>query len=57
MKLINLLKELVTNTEIICDNCGWKWKIKDGGNDLYICHKCDYNNTPEELKEEKRKTR
>ena len=55
MKLINLLKELVTNTEIICDNCGWKWKIKDGGNDLYICHKCDYNNTPEELKEEKEK--
>jgi hypothetical protein len=55
IKLINLLKELVTATEIICDNCGWKWKIKDGGNDLYICHKCDHDNTPEELKEEKPK--
>ena len=55
MKLINLLKELVTNTEIICDNCGWRWKIKDGGDDLYICHKCNHDNTPEELKEEKKK--
>jgi len=55
MKLINLLKELVTNMEIICDNCGWRWKIKDGGDDLYICHKCNHDNTPEELKEEKTK--
>jgi len=55
MKLINLLKELVTNMEIICDNCGWRWKIKDGGNDLYICHKCNHDNTPKELKEEKEK--
>ena len=55
MKLINILKELVTATEIICDNCGWRWKIKDGGDDLYICHKCNHDNTPEELKEEKKK--
>jgi len=55
MKLINILKELVTNVEIICDNCGWRWKIKDGGDDLYTCHKCNHDNTPEELKEEKSK--
>jgi len=55
MKLINILKELVTNMEIICDNCGWRWKIKDGGDDLYICHKCNHDNNPEELKEEKTK--
>ena len=55
MKLINILKELVTATEIICDNCSWRWKIKDGGDDLYICHKCWHDNTPEELKEEKTK--
>jgi hypothetical protein len=55
MKLINILKELVTNMEIICDNCGWRWKIKDGGDDLYICHKCGHDNTPNELKEEKEK--
>jgi len=55
MKLINLLKELVTNMEIICDNCGWRWKIKDGGDDLYICHKCGHDNNPEKLQEEKEK--
>jgi hypothetical protein len=55
MKLINILKELVTNMEIICDNCGWRWKIKDGGDDLYICHKCGHDNTLKELKEEKEK--
>ena len=33
-----------TMGEIICKNCGWKWKISDGGNDLYICHKCGYDN-------------
>jgi hypothetical protein len=51
MKLINILKELVTATEIICDNCGWRWKIKDGGDDLYICHECNHDNTPEQLNE------
>ena len=48
IKLANILKELVTNTEVICDNCGWKWKISDGGNDLYICHKCGHDNTPQQ---------
>jgi len=55
IKLLNILKELVTATEIICDNCGWKWKIKDGGDDLYICHKCNHDNNPEKLQEEKEK--
>jgi protein-arginine kinase activator protein McsA len=40
------VKEVVTATEIICDNCGWKWKIADGGKDLYTCHKCGHDNTP-----------
>jgi len=41
------IQEIVTDTEIICDNCGWHWSIKDGGDDLYICHKCSYDNTPD----------
>ena len=49
IKLFEILKELVTNTEVICDNCGWKWKISDGGDDLYICHECNHNNTPEHI--------
>jgi hypothetical protein len=27
--------EAVVGDKIVCDNCGWEWKIKDGGDDLY----------------------
>jgi hypothetical protein len=40
------IKEQVTSTQVICDNCGWEWAIKDGGKDLYVCHKCGHDNTP-----------
>ena len=40
--------EQVQDDSIICDDCGWKWKIKDGGDDLFMCHKCGHDNTPEE---------
>ena len=42
------LSEKIQGDSIVCDNCGWTWKIKDGGNDLYICHKCGHDNTPKE---------
>jgi hypothetical protein len=52
-----VIKEIVTDTEVICDNCGWHWKIADGGDDLYICHNilpsgdmCGHDNNPD-LKE------
>jgi nicotinic acid mononucleotide adenylyltransferase/ribosomal protein L37AE/L43A len=45
------LTEGVFRDKIVCDNCGWSWKIKDGGNDLYICHKCGHDNTPMSLNE------
>jgi len=48
---IENLNEVITDTEIICDNCGWKWAKKDGGNDLYICHKCGHDNAPKQLNE------
>jgi len=41
-----VVNERIVGDKIECDNCGWSWKIVDGGNDLYICHKCDYDNTP-----------
>jgi len=47
------LTEGVFEDRIECDNCGWSWKIKDGGDDLYVCHKCGTNNTPKPLNEEK----
>lgn len=35
---------LLTKT-ITCNNCGWKWKAADGGNDIETCHKCGHKNT------------
>ena len=49
-KFIVLKKSIIDITEFIvgdrieCDNCGWSWPIKDGGDDLYICHKCGHDN-------------
>jgi hypothetical protein len=47
------LNEEVVGGRIVCDNCGWSWRIEEGGNDLYICHKCGHDNTP--LQENKSK--
>ena len=35
---------LLTKT-ITCNNCGWKWKAANGGNDIETCHKCGHENT------------
>lgn len=40
------LTEGILGDRIECDNCGWSWPIKDGGDDLYVCHKCGHDNTP-----------
>ena len=40
------LTEGVFGDRIVCDNCGWNWPIKDGGDDLYVCHKCGHDSTP-----------
>ena len=40
------LEEEIIGDEIKCDSCGWEWKIADGGDDLFICHKCGHDNTP-----------
>ena len=41
-----VIRETVTDKKIICDKCDWSWDIADGGDDLYICHKCGHDNTP-----------
>lgn len=43
------VKELVTDTEVICDNCDWSWAIADGGKSPFLCHKCGHDNTPKNL--------
>ena len=54
IKLKHILFEAIAGDKIECDNCPWSWEIKDGGDDLYMCHKCGHDNTPK-LKKEKRK--
>lgn len=31
--------------KIECEECGWSWKLSDGGNDPYVCHSCYKDNT------------
>ena len=38
------LNEAIVGNKIECDNCGWSWKIADGGDDLFVCHKCGNDN-------------
>jgi hypothetical protein len=35
----------LTDDKIVCQNCGWNWNVKDGGEDLYVCHKCNTDNS------------
>ena len=48
---LSRLRESVVGDKIICDNCGWSWKIAEGGDDMFICHKCGTDNR-ENLSEE-----
>jgi hypothetical protein len=39
------INEDIIDGEIECEKCGWKWEIADGGQEPYICHKCDHDNS------------
>ena len=30
---------------IECEKCGWRWELTDGGEDPYLCHKCNFDNS------------
>lgn len=47
-EITSWVNEEIQDDNIICDDCGWTWKIADGGDDLFICHKCGHDNTPKE---------
>jgi hypothetical protein len=35
-----------SKTEMVhCGGCDWSWKLSEGGNDPYVCHKCGTDNT------------
>jgi hypothetical protein len=38
------LKE-IQDSNIECEKCGWRWKLSDGGEDPYLCHKCNFDNS------------
>lgn len=46
---MGLITEEIRDGEVICDNCGWSWKLSEGGHDKYICHKCNHNNEPKKI--------
>ena len=34
---------------IECGSCSWSWDRKDGGDDMYVCHKCGADNEPSRI--------
>ena len=49
--ILRILKEETQskNKKVVCQECGWSWKLSEGGDDPYTCHKC--GNTKSELTE------
>lgn len=45
-QLLRLIKEKTINKKVVCNECGWTWKLSDGGEDPYTCHKCGHENKP-----------
>ena len=37
--------------KVKCSECGWSWKLSEGGHDPYTCHKCGNVNSKSELTE------
>ena len=45
-QFINQNNEQVSVNRVTCSDCGWNWKIQEGGKDVYLCHECGHDNTP-----------
>lgn len=59
MKIIlteSQFNSLLESSKIKCQKCGWSWKKSEGGDDLYVCHKCGHNNEPKSPSKEIKKT-
>jgi hypothetical protein len=50
MKYVKSFEEFTPNT-VICDECGWEWELQDGGKDVFLCHECGHDNSPEFMNE------
>jgi len=54
MKKVKTFEEYSVN-QIKCDECGWKWRLDQGGDDPYICHECGNDNSPKFVSEKEDK--
>jgi RimJ/RimL family protein N-acetyltransferase len=45
------IMRLITEDKSVNCICGHSWKLSDGGNDPYLCHKCGHDNSKTELTE------
>ena len=45
-RAVKVCKGLMEGDEemVDCEACGWEWKLKDGGEEPFICHKCGHDN-------------
>jgi hypothetical protein len=56
MKYVKLFEEFTPNV-VTCENCGWQWKLQDGGDDVFLCHECNHDNSPKFMNEAKEKAK
>lgn len=42
---LKYILEFVKNKKVTCDECGWSWKLSEGGDDPLTCHKCGHENS------------
>lgn len=54
MKKLKTFEEFSAN-QVKCDDCGWKWRLEEGGDEPYLCHKCGCDNSPEFVSEKEDK--
>ena len=40
-----IYNEGINEQKIKCSKCGWSWDSSDGGDDVYLCHKCGTDNS------------
>jgi len=43
-QVTTILESLKENI-VVCDTCGWEWKLEDGGSEPFMCHKCGNQTT------------
>jgi hypothetical protein len=54
MKFVDIFEDILnegSDGTIKCSHCDWKWRKSEGGKDLYVCHKCGHDNTPNSFDE------